>query len=162
MILPTIAKPEALTKEAHRVLVNYVRMIADRMGLKDWQFGISACEPQQGAIASTEVWGDSMTATVCIGSTFWKYGPRMQREVLVHEVIHWHTDKFYKSGRSIFQKTLGREAYELALDQFRAFHELTVDAIASAWARELPLIDWIDATPLYFEYEREHEAAFEE
>lgn len=150
-------KPTRLTKDAERVLVNYIRDCADRMGLKDWQFDISARDPQSGAIASTEVWADSHTATIWIGSQFWKYGPRMQREVIVHEVFHWHTDKLIRAVREVYRKTLGREAWELAYDALKQQHELTVDAAASAWAREFPFIDWTDKTPLYVDYEKQHE-----
>jgi hypothetical protein len=145
-----------MTEDAKRVLINYVREIANRMGMKDWSFDISARDPLSGAIASTEVWGDSNTATLWIGKTFWKYGPRMQREVICHELLHWHTDKFYRNAREVYRNVLGREAFELSLASLRQMHELTVDGIASAWAREFPMIDWTDTTPQYTEYEEEH------
>jgi hypothetical protein len=148
--------PKEMTPDAKRVLVNYIRDAADKMGMKDWSFDISARDPLSGAIASTEIWGDSHTATVWIGKTFWKYGPRMQREVICHELVHWHTDKLYRAAREVYRNVLGREAFELSLAALKQVHELTVDGIAAAWARTLPLIDWTDTTSLYHEYEEEH------
>lgn len=147
---------DEMNEYTKRILVNYIRETADRMGLKDWQFDISAREPQSGAICSTEVWGDSQTATLWIGPMFWKYGPRMKREVLCHELTHWHTDILFKNAREVMRRTLGREAYELSLASLKQAHELTVDSIASAWAREFPLIDWTDKAPLYTNYEEQH------
>jgi hypothetical protein len=151
------AVPTSLDERAKRVLVNYTREMADRMGLRDWSFDIASGEPSEGSIASTEVWGSSSTATIWIGDKFWKYGPLMMRETVCHELVHWHTDKFFKAGREVMRRTLGREAYELSLDHYRAFHELTVDGIAAAWAREFPLIDWTADKPLYTGYEDEHD-----
>lgn len=147
-----------MTEHEYAVLVNYTRDCADSMGLKDWQFDLSH-EPvkEPGKIAQVEVWGDSETATIWIGESFWKYGPRMQREVVVHELVHCHTDKFFRRAREVMRKTLGREAYEISLDSLEQQHELTVDGIAAAWARQMPFIDWSDNSPIYTEYEAEQD-----
>jgi hypothetical protein len=145
--------PTSMTDDAHRVLVNYIRDVADRIGLRDWQFDLARdVVPEKNRIAQVEVWGDSVTATMWIGESFWKYGPRMQREVVVHELIHCHTDRLYRRARDV-ARNLGREAYMIALDSFDQQHEFAVDGIAAAWARMLPFIDWTSQEPLYTEYE---------
>ena len=155
--MQTPKRPTKLTDNTACVLINYIRNTMDVMGLKDWQFDLSNKPAPSGRIAQVEVWGDSMTATFWLGS-FFDYGPRMQREIIVHEIVHCHTDKMFKRAREVMRKTLGREAFEVALDSFEQVHELTVDAIASAWARMLPLIDWNDKTPLYTAYEKAEDA----
>lgn len=142
-----------MTDDQYRVLVNYIRDIADVIGLKDWQFVLERKPAEDFNIASTEIWGDSVTASVFIGPLFWKYGPRMQREVLVHELIHWHTDKLYKAAREPLRISLGHQAYDVALASLKQNHELAVDAIAAAWARFLPLINWTSTEPIYGGYE---------
>lgn len=122
-----------------RLVVDYVRYAADRMGLRDWQFELSDEPAKDDKIASTEVWGDSVTATLYLGPAFWTHGPRMQRETIVHELVHWHTDKVFRQHRDVASR-LGPEAFNVAMDAFDRVHELAVDGIASAWARTLPLI----------------------
>ena len=48
-------RPEEMTDDAYRVLVNYIRDIADKVGLKDWQFDLSREPAKNGVIASVEV-----------------------------------------------------------------------------------------------------------
>lgn len=155
----TLWPPEPLrerNEENIALLVKYVRYAMDEMGLKDWQFNISEIEAPDGNIAQMEAWGDSMTMTLNLGELFWRYGPRMQREVIVHELVHCHTDKMYRRAREVMRKTLGREAYEIAVDSLDQAHELAVDGIAAAWARRLPFIDPKQLTNFdYPEYEQQ-------
>ena len=131
-----------------RVLVNYIRNIADRMGLKDWQFHLDRNPASAGKIAQTEIWGDSQTATVWLGKQFFDYPPGMQRETIVHELCHWHTDKLIKVAL-VPMKQMGREAYTIGKDTMEVAHELALDGIAAAWARFFPVIDWTSQEPLY-------------
>jgi hypothetical protein len=146
---------ETLTKDRHRVLVNYIRDVADKMGLRDWQFTVEE-RPEtddDGYMMQTHTWGDSSTATVYVGRSYWKYGPRMQREAVVHELVHWHTDKFAQSAYEVCDNELGREARYITRNMLKRLNELATDGIAAAWARQFPLIDWTDARPIYHEYE---------
>jgi hypothetical protein len=77
----------------------------------------------------------------------------MQRETIVHELVHCHLDKMVNRFREVTRKTLGREAFEIALDSFDQVYELSTDSIASAWARMLPLIDPSADYGEYPEYE---------
>jgi hypothetical protein len=149
--------PIEMTDDAYRVLVNYTREIADLIGLKSWQFDLSRDPAPYGVIARVEVWGDSETCTIWIGPAFWKYGPKMQRETVVHELIHCHTNPLVKYAKAMGRSELGQQAsraFDAALD---INHERTVDGIAAAVARMCPLIDWQSLEPIYHDYEAQPE-----
>lgn len=153
-----LPEPRALTQldeTTRRIIINYIRAVADKMGLRDWQFELDDKPVEDGKIAQTEVWGSSKTATIWLGSAFWKYGPRLQRETIVHELTHWHSDAFYMLARKMV-KSLGREAYDIATDSLHAQQELMVDAISAAWAREMPyLSDPEFDVPIYSGHEQQ-------
>lgn len=148
-----MTSPTEMTDDAYRVLVNYIRDIADKVGLKDWQFFLERVEADQGVIASVEVWGDSTTCTLWFGPPFWKYGPRMQRETVVHELVHCHTHKLVRLVKTTMTNELGNQAAHAMNFSLEQMHEMAVDGIAASWARMLPCIDWSDLSPLYTEYE---------
>ncbi len=145
--------PNDFNEWSKRVLINYIREIADKMGLRDWQFNMEKLPDDHTSIMRTKVWGDSKTATVWVGKSFWLHGPRMQREIVVHELTHWHTDLFNSEALRIVQNALGKEAMGIATGVIDTAHELLVDGISAAWARMFPLINWSDERPIYSEYE---------
>jgi hypothetical protein len=141
--------------DKERVLVNYIRNTADRMGLKDWQFFLKpeSCD-EKGYLAYTHVWGDSKTADISVSESFFRMGPQMQRESIVHELVHWHHDPLGRYVRTSFRNTVGGLAAEQFGHAFEQHEERFVDAVAAAWARNFPLIDWDDTSPIFTEYER--------
>jgi hypothetical protein len=143
-------------KEVEVALVNYIRFVADVMGLKDWQFFVKP-KPTPEYLAYTHVWGDSRTADMCFSEDFFNLGPNMQREVICHELIHWHFDALSRFTRASFREHVGGSASVQFGISFKQGEEMLVDGIASAWARSMPAINWDDNTVYYSdEYERDN------
>jgi hypothetical protein len=141
--------------EAETALVNYVRKMADLMGLKDWQFFIKP-KPTTEYLAYTHIWGDSKTADLNFSEDFFNLGPAMQREVVCHELMHWHHDVISRYTRASFREHVGGGTSEQFRIAFMQHEELMIDAVASAWARQLPVIDWHDNILRYCDYEPEN------
>lgn len=141
--------------DKERVLANYVRMMADAMGLKDWQFFIKP-DPTTEYLVFTHVWGDAHTADLCFSEGFFTLGPRMQREVVCHELCHWHLHPLSTYARASFRTHVGGSASEQFGIGWQQHEELAIDAMSCAWAREFPIINWLSNDPVYFEYEREN------
>ena len=148
---------KVMTDSQHRVLVNYVREVADKMGLRDWQFFIEkdylVREPDR--LAMTSVWGDSKTATIEFGESFFSTGPAMQREVVVHECTHWHLDAAWRLVSAVVKEHMAPAAVDVMRTAYEQQMELAVDGIASSWARSFPLINWKSTAKLYTEAQRE-------
>ena len=79
----------------------------------------------------------------------------MQRETIVHELIHCHTHEMVRLFKTTVNNELGRLAADALDFSIEQMHELCVDGIASAWARTLPMIDWLDNSPIYHEHEEQ-------
>lgn len=139
-----------LTPDRKRVLANYIRDMADKMGLRDCQFVINDNQPPNPVLAATESWDKSKTFDIWIHDRFFTHlGPRMQIEVLCHELVHWHLTFLTKFVQLSARQTLGDEALKLFKEGYELQEELVVDAISSAWARMFLPIPWGSDEPLY-------------
>lgn len=147
----------AMTDQQYRVLVNYIRSTADHMGLRDWQFVLEPAflTDPPGKLAATSVWGDSKTTTMEFHSDFFTLGPLMQREVVIHEITHWHLEPPWRFVAAIADAHLSREAAAVMRTAYEQHMELSVDSISAAWARHFPVINWKSTTKLHSEVRRE-------
>jgi hypothetical protein len=141
-----------VTEQQRRVLANYIRFAADELGLRDWFFFLNDNPPkEESQLARTEVWGDSKTAELWFSEMFFELGPRMQVEVVCHELVHWHTDQVHRLMWSISSGHLSREAHHVMRTAFDQRMEFAIDGIAQAFSRHLPLINWKSKAKLYTE-----------
>jgi hypothetical protein len=141
-----------VTDQQHRVLANYIRFAADELGLRDWFFFLHKGPPtREHNLAQTEVWGDSKTTEVWFAPAFFNLGPRMQVELVCHELLHWHTDQMDRLVGSVMSGHLSREAAEVMRTAFGQRMEFVIDGIAQAFSRKLPVINWRSRAKPYTE-----------
>lgn len=121
-------------------LKDYIRTLADQMGLYDWALRLGDDPPNiEGAAASNYTVYGRQYATIRFDDEWFDYEPDELRTYVVHELVHCHTAKMCWAFDNV-KDVLGEGSlYRLANMAFTDAHEMTVDAIATAWAKTLPL-----------------------
>lgn len=130
-------------------LGNYVRHMADLMGLCAWHIDLAtpeyvfidnhASQPGVSGMASCQVGHGSQRARIEIHADWSAWTPEQLRETVVHELLHCHTAKMLWAFQNV-NTILGDGAIFSSLENaFDDAHEMTVDAIARVWCEELPL-----------------------
>jgi len=120
-------------------LTLYVREIADRFGLKDWEFDVDR-EPTDSVYDATT----STTSGKKYAVLWFRYDVRLWklerlREVVLHELLHWH---LAGADAAIQMDILPEDDPRYKL--FERFLEYSIDGIATAIAPHYPLISWPD------------------
>jgi hypothetical protein len=121
----------------------YVGVLGALMGLESCQFFLKQLDLGE-RYAFTRAYGHSKTFDLHIDKDFFKLSAVFQREILVHELMHWHFDAMDTFVKSTFSNVLGNgvlyDQFKFSLDQFQ---EYAVDAVACAWAKQMPPISWL-------------------
>lgn len=80
-----------MTARQHSKLERYVRLCADRLGLRDWKLEVSRDElHSQRAVAQTRWAYGQRWAQLSFGDEFFEYSPEDQRATVIHELLHCH------------------------------------------------------------------------
>lgn len=131
-----------MKKKHRKALTRYARLLADEVGLRDWQIKVSPepCDPSSSAHV-TIAYGRKL-ATISVPDDFRDQAPEEQRNSVVHELVHCHFESMANAVQNDLVELLGRPADGLFFASFRRQYEYGTDAVAEALARHLPLIDW--------------------
>jgi hypothetical protein len=81
-------------------------------------------------------------ATIAVAYSFRRFPPDLQRETIVHELLHVHHDPCWRMVQTDLSEPLGKVGYYIFCDSYRRSMEFMVDAIAKAIAPHLQLIAW--------------------
>lgn len=132
-------------KRDRRILADYLRAIADEMGLRDWDVRLEdePCEP--GNAATCKLTFGRKLAKVYVEKDFRSaQTPEEQRDTIVHELVHCHFESMASMVRCDLERVLGRPMDDVFFNGFERQFEYGVDAVAvaGALARHLPLISW--------------------
>lgn len=124
---PMTVKPETAAQ--------YVRRIADLMGLRDWKIVIvdDTCGEEDFATVSC-VYGQKH-ANVSLCSTWNDLDGNTQRGVIVHELTHCHLSQLASFASDMMQG----KGHATGVRAWYLHEELVTDAISVAWAPSLPL-----------------------
>lgn len=132
----------ALTKKERRALGLYVREIADRIELRDWTIAIAHAPCDDHLEANINVTPGTRHATISFHPDTDERSAAELRETVVHELIHAHIDVCWKMVQTDLAEALGKPTYYVFCDAYRRNMELSVDGLAKALAKHMPLIDW--------------------
>jgi len=142
-----------VTEPEWKELSRYIRWCGDELGLRDWHFELLRDAPtgNSGSISATEVVQAQIAITygrrlgcIYVGVDFRRYKPEVQRQCVVHELIHCHMDQI----RSVIKNELfGSDRltlseYAMIKSAFVRAEENATDALAAAIAKQFPLIEW--------------------
>jgi hypothetical protein len=129
-------------KRDRKALIAYIRETADAVGLRDWEIRLSSERAADGKAASVQAAFGRKFARILIGKDFSDESPEDQRDTIVHELIHLHLEPAADMVYGDLEKILGRPADAVFTNGFDRQLEYAIDALASALAPHLPLIDW--------------------
>ena len=139
-----------MKKKDRQEVGNYVRGIADLMGLRDWEFRIDfdAGDERESNIANmvelayVEPSYGRKLAHLHLHPDLRDMDPNQIRMIVAHEMVHCHLAAVQDQCEDDLEKVLGMYADILFHKAFRRNLEYAVDGIATAWAEMLPLIEW--------------------
>lgn len=128
-----------MTPRQYRSLGRYVRLIADRLGLRDWTFEISH-NPSDGiALAQIECLFGRQLGIVEFCPNWMGLTPEQQRHVVVHEMLHACAAGPHGYVYRALPSLLGESAWSAFESAYRQVEELATDGLAAAIAPIFPL-----------------------
>lgn len=131
-----------MTKRERKTLAEYVRWVADQLELRDWTIHLEhiPCDPERAGEAECVRYRRDIH--ISVNHRFRDYPPEEQRETIVHELLHAHHEACWRMVQADLAEPLGKIAYYVFCDAYRANMEHCVDALAKALSKHMPLIDW--------------------
>jgi hypothetical protein len=125
-------------------LTDYIRVLANRMRLADWEFQVLTEPASEESLAEIRCGEKRKVATVRVCADFFELPPEERHHALVHELIHPHLHATH-SAVSDLQRYMGAQEYAIFHDRFVEALEYGVDALADAFAPCLPSLDEMEA-----------------
>lgn len=129
----------------------YIRHIADIMGLRDWTIRIdikndvtadnhqSAEDGTSSYSASSQVLHGRQFVILSLDAGWSEWDADTLRQTVAHELVHAHTAKMLYAFYNVRNVIGGGALFDVLDSAYDDAHEITVDAIAVAWAETLPL-----------------------
>lgn len=131
-----------MKKRDRKALSEYIRRVADLMELRDWTVSLSKEPSPEGISARVSVTYGRKLAWIQVAPAFRDEHPDDQRQTIVHELVHCHVDAAYSMVLNDLEELLGKPADSIFLKGYKRQMEHGVDALASALAKRMPLVDW--------------------
>lgn len=130
---------KGLTDVEHAYWEQYVRHLGDLLLLQDWELDISREGPSGNAWASINVCEVEDQATIKLGAEWGQHSPEEQREYLVHELMHVHTDRARRLVVQLAKQWNENSACQFAEEAYRKENEILVNTLARLLAPGMPL-----------------------
>jgi hypothetical protein len=134
----------AVNDKKYRSLAKYVGSIAKDLGLSHYDLQLHPEEPGGAsdgniALASYEGTYGRYTGTLRVHANFDAIPPESQRNAIIHELLHAHTEATRELLRTTLAPALGASAYEIFWAAYTQADERFTDALATAIADNYPL-----------------------
>jgi hypothetical protein len=131
-----------MKKRDRKALGGYIRDLADKLYLRDWTFHIDHVPCNEDFLASIECAKHQHEATISLAADFRDREPEIQRETIIHELLHVHHENCWRMIQTDLKEPLGKVAYYIFCDAYRANMELAIDSMNKAIALHMPFIEW--------------------
>ncbi len=137
-----------LTDAELDVVCSYIRMIADTLGLTEWEFRVEDLVPpdddENPPWAHIDFVYGRRFATIGLCEDFRDLTDRRQRHVIVHELLHCHLELLMQEFKIALRGLGGgQEApVDMAIALLCQQVEYLTDLMATRIAMLLPMIDW--------------------
>lgn len=129
-----------MTERKYRSLAKYVFVVAKELGLGDMALTLHSSPPENpDAVAAFAGVRGRNSGHIYVSPEFDHYPPEEQRVVVVHELIHAHTERLRDYVRRTLGEHLAPAAYEVFMSGFTDADEYATDALATAVAKFMPL-----------------------
>lgn len=132
-----------MRKRDRKALCGYIRWVADTMDLRDWVFDVSYEPPSDPeAYATCRPILGRRRAVLKFCADFREMEPDVQRNTIVHELVHCHMAGLQSQAELDLESLLGKPTDAVFFSAFRRNVEYAVDGLAGAIAKHMPYIDW--------------------
>lgn len=122
----------------HTAWTEYIRLLADRLLLRDWHFVVSRTEADAGNRAQVGIHHKKDEAEVFLSEAWLAYPPEQQRQTLTHELLHAHLGRLCRVMTRLKEQD-DREVVRYANTAFDEEEEIVVETLARILAPMLPL-----------------------
>lgn len=120
-------------------LGEYIRDLADLMGLRDWYISMKQGDPEdQIHGAECDVRYGQKCAEIAFRSDWVEWDADEVRWLAVHELLHCHMEPMRWAVNNT-KFTVGDSAFNVIGNSFLDAMELALDGIAREWSKTLPL-----------------------
>lgn len=132
-----------LTAAERKALAAYILERMRELGLREWTIHILSEPPEdEDANASIDPCIGRRVATLRVCPDFRELSRDDQRNAIVHELLHCHHVAATDIIRLDLPRHLAQSTYEILWEGFKRQIEYMVDALADAWAENVPYITW--------------------
>ncbi len=131
-------KPKPRRRRKAETTQDYVRLIANAVGLKDWRVSIGSQQAEEGCYASVHIVEGQRNCEVRLASGFAQLPPEERRSTLLHEMLHCHAHGMAHVMDSL-RDVVGVGAFIVASREHKQQEELMVEQLAVAFEKTLPL-----------------------
>jgi hypothetical protein len=132
-----------VTAAEQETLGKYVRLIADRIGLRDWSLEVRPEPPNEvSALATCEPVFGRKLAVLRVCDRFRSLTAAEQREIVVHELLHCHLAAAADAVRLDLPHVVPDHTFQVFWSSYERAVEYAVDGLTAAVAPHLPLISW--------------------
>lgn len=111
----------------------YLRTLANTMGLTDWSFTLKDME-HEDALATITVSFGRQEACIELSPAFYAADPEEQRTTLIHELLHAHHAPVDELMENALPEALGKEALAVFAEAYRIMVERMIDPVSVAIA----------------------------
>jgi hypothetical protein len=125
-----------------QAVTGWLRDAADRLGLRDWVVEVSDDPCEEGSYATVTCTSGARHATVKLAADFHDEPLPLQRQVLVHELLHCHLDALSSIVTEDLDGQVAPAVLGVVSSSFERQLEFATDAIAVAIAPSFPLPTW--------------------
>lgn len=133
-----------MNERKYRSLAKYAGMVADGLGVGHLHISLHPESPGEAkdgsaAAASWEGTYGRNQGVIRVNPAFDTYPPEEQRVVIVHELLHAHTEALREHVRTSLAPVLGQSVFDVFMAGFTQHDERFTDALATAIAPSFPL-----------------------
>lgn len=133
-----------MSREEREALLAYVRLVADRLNLRDWTVRLSEEDApvEEGVEAICLTTYGRRTVTVKVAVDFIGRSREEQRATVVHELLHPHLTHVGDTFDHFLFGALAPQVLDVVRRVFQRDLELAVDALTGVIAPTVDLPDW--------------------
>ena len=128
-----------MNDDQHAALAAYLRDLADRLLLRDWEIELLRDRAEHTTYAQTCPWDTERYAQVKVNEEFFGYGPERQRLYLVHELLHAHTARLARVVERLGEQFEDNTTVQYAKKAAGEEEEILVHQLARVLAPLMPL-----------------------
>lgn len=131
-----------MKKKERKTLCRYIRWVANELELRDWTIELLRAPAPADSLGYVHITYGRKLAEIRLSSDFRTRHPEDQRHTIVHELVHCHLESAHNMIFNDLEEFLGKQTDQVFYNGFKRQVEYGVDALASAIAKRLPVIDW--------------------